>query len=429
MTFRDRVLWSHSCVSLHPNCSCTHTSRAHTHLLSQCCAATALTSPGRTSENMLRWADFRASAACWPQTDAQAMNSPPRHRSMQGMKCKSFKTWYCIVRSANTQDKRLIPPSSQPPVTHTYSHEPSRLPHNPHTWARVKWINHSSECSASSAFPESARDSAALTAWHDESQGSNEMHTLSATLSLRHNSEQQLHSQLKQHRAVSAIVLLSPVNMPALCHITNRGPFALFCWHASLPPKWLSSSRCFTPTGVAWNAPPTAPLTLVSDTWSLSQPALMSFLCFFIFITFTRWQIFWLKGCYYFASHNDFVGEGFAAVLMDGWPLPAVDERLNERGAVVTWLPTLWPKTGGGGGEGWVKKRAGTGWLDEDLAWDDVLKWDKVSEGWQRDRLGDGGEEVSVGWGSPNTPVPEVTAETEMTLCKNRESRWNEHSQ
>lgn len=30
---------------------------------------------------------------------------------------------------------------------------------------------------------------------------------------------------------------------------------------------------------------------------------------------------------------------------MDGWPLPAVDEWLNERGAVVTWLPTLRPKT------------------------------------------------------------------------------------
>lgn len=53
---------------------------------------------------------------------------------------------------------------------------------------------------------------------------------------------------------------------------------------------------------------------------------------------------------------------------MDGWPLPAADERLNERGAVVTWLPTLRPITGGGGGgEGWVKKRAGTGWLDGDL--------------------------------------------------------------
>lgn len=115
---------------------------------------------------------------------------------------------------------------------------------------------------------------------------------------------------------------------------------------------------------------------------------------------------------------------------MDGWPLPAVGERLNERGAVVTWLPTLRPKTGGGGGgEGWVKERAGTGWLDEDLAWDDVLKWDKVSEGWQRDRLGDRGEEVGVGWGSPHTPVPEGTAEREITLCKNRESRWNERSQ
>lgn len=46
MTFRDRVLWSHSCISLHPNCSCAHTSRAHMHLLSQCCAAAAPRSPG-----------------------------------------------------------------------------------------------------------------------------------------------------------------------------------------------------------------------------------------------------------------------------------------------------------------------------------------------------------------------------------------------
>ncbi len=36
--------------------------------------------------------------------------------------------------------------------------------------------------------------------------------------------------------------------------------------------------------------------------------------------------------------------EGFAAVLMDGRPLPASSERLNERGAVITRLPTLLPE-------------------------------------------------------------------------------------
>lgn len=36
--------------------------------------------------------------------------------------------------------------------------------------------------------------------------------------------------------------------------------------------------------------------------------------------------------------------EGFAAVLMDGRPLPASSERLNERGAVITQLPTLLPE-------------------------------------------------------------------------------------
>lgn len=148
------------------------------------------------------------------------------------------------------------------------------------------------------------------------------MHALSATLSSRHNSEQRLHSQLKQHKAVSAIVLLSPVNMPALCHITNRGPFALFCCHASLPPKWLSSSRCsqFTATGVAWNAPPTAPLTLVSDTWSLPQPALMSFLCFFIFYFFYFYTVanILIKGPLLFCQSQCLCMRGVCC-RADGW--------------------------------------------------------------------------------------------------------------
>lgn len=48
--------------------------------------------------------------------------------------------------------------------------------------------------------------------------------------------------------------------------------------------------------------------------------------------------------------------EGFAAVLMDGRPLPASSERLNERGAVIAQLPILLPEEGerqrrwGGGG-------------------------------------------------------------------------------
>lgn len=36
--------------------------------------------------------------------------------------------------------------------------------------------------------------------------------------------------------------------------------------------------------------------------------------------------MFWLKDCYYFASHNVFVVEGFSAVLTDGQPLPAFNE-------------------------------------------------------------------------------------------------------
>lgn len=97
-------------------------------------------------------------------------------------------------------------------------------------------MNHPPECFASSAFPESA-----MTAEHNcmtwESQRSNEMHTLSATSSSRHNSEKQLKSKLKLHWIVSAIVLLSPVNKPAWWYIVNPGLFALFCSYAWLPPK------------------------------------------------------------------------------------------------------------------------------------------------------------------------------------------------
>lgn len=81
--------------------------------------------------------------------------------------------------------------------------------------------------------------------------------------------------------------------------------------------------------------------------------------------------MFWLKGRYYFASHNGFVVEGFAAVLMDGRPLPAYSERLNERGAVITRLPTLLPEEKG-------RKRDGGWWgqreqeLDGEPAADDV---------------------------------------------------------
>ncbi len=47
--------------------------------------------------------------------------------------------------------------------------------------------------------------------------------------------------------------------------------------------------------------------------------------------------------------------EGFAAVRMDGRPLPASSEQLNKRGAVITQLPTLLPEEGGrrGGRAGW----------------------------------------------------------------------------
>ncbi|CAK6956387.1 hypothetical protein EYF80_025915 [Scomber scombrus] len=83
---------------------------------------------------------------------------------------------------------------------------------------------------------------------------------------------------------------------------------------------------------------------------------------------------------YYFASHNSFVVEGFAAVLMDGRPLPASSERLNERGAVITRLPTLLPEERGrqkveGGREGGGGQREQE--LDEEPATDNVLKWEK----------------------------------------------------
>lgn len=54
--------------------------------------------------------------------------------------------------------------------------------------------------------------------------------------------------------------------------------------------------------------------------------------------------------------------EGFAAVLMDGWPLPASSERLNQRGAVITGLPTLLLELRGGRGSRGGAKRAGVRW-------------------------------------------------------------------
>lgn len=70
--------------------------------------------------------------------------------------------------------------------------------------------------------------------------------------------------------------------------------------------------------------------------------------------------------------------EGFAAVLMDGRPLPASSERLNERGAVITQLPTLLPEERG------RRRRKGAGGqreqeLDGEPVADDVLKWEKMS--------------------------------------------------
>lgn len=121
--------------------------------------------------------------------------------------------------------------------------------------------------------------------------------------------------------------------------------------------------------------------------------------------------MFWLKGRYYFASHNGFVVEGFAAVLMDGRPLPASSEQLNERGAVITRLPTLLPeergKQEGGGGS----KRAG--WWASDGQCVKVGEDDRESS---RTKKREGRkclmEEVSTGCNSPHTPIPEGTAES-----------------
>lgn len=75
-----------------------------------------------------------------------------------------------------------------------------------------------------------------------ESRESNEMHTLSATSSSRHNSEQQLKSKLKKHMIVSAIVLPSPVNKPALCYIIYQVSF-----HTFLQPCMTSSQMGSSP--------------------------------------------------------------------------------------------------------------------------------------------------------------------------------------
>lgn len=97
------------------------------------------------------------------------------------------------VQSANAQSKQYLSSSS----LHTFAQEPCCSPATPlNTHTHTSQMNHPPKCSASSAFPEPA-----VTAEHNcmtrESQGSNEMHTLSATSSSRHNSEQQLKSKVK----------------------------------------------------------------------------------------------------------------------------------------------------------------------------------------------------------------------------------------
>lgn len=64
--------------------------------------------------------------------------------------------------------------------------------------------------------------------------------------------------------------------------------------------------------------------------------------------------MFWLKGRYYFASHNGFVVERFAGMLMDGRPLPASSEQLNEMRSchhpladTVVWREKMAEEAGG----------------------------------------------------------------------------------
>lgn len=64
--------------------------------------------------------------------------------------------------------------------------------------------------------------------------------------------------------------------------------------------------------------------------------------------------------------------EGFAAVLTDGWPLPASSERLNQRGAVITGLPTLLLELRGGRGSVGGGQREQE--LDGEPAKDDVRR-------------------------------------------------------
>lgn len=67
--------------------------------------------------------------------------------------------------------------------------------------------------------------------------------------------------------------------------------------------------------------------------------------------------------------------EGFAAVLMDGRPLPASSERLNEKGAVIARLPTLLPAE-----RGKQREEGGSrGEQDGEPATDNVLKWEKMT--------------------------------------------------
>lgn len=168
---------------------------------------TALITWTHTNDNMLRWMqtfqyvlhiDFKRMHTRWtPRPDSQACgewNGNPIKLSTASSRgaAKKNKKKQTDIKSANTQKQTM-------PLPHVHVRTRAFSPPHKymHTWKRThtSQMNHPPKCLASSAFPESA-----VTAEHNcmtwESQGSNEMHTLSATSSSRHNSELLLKSKL-----------------------------------------------------------------------------------------------------------------------------------------------------------------------------------------------------------------------------------------
>lgn len=106
------------------------------------------------------------------KTDAHIMNSPSRRWSMQGMKCKSFRAWYCInLQGCKNRDKHTV--CKQTKQTTSQFLFLQRI----YIWALLlphmhMQVNESPfQVLSIISIPWTSRDCRALTAWHEGLRG------------------------------------------------------------------------------------------------------------------------------------------------------------------------------------------------------------------------------------------------------------------